>query len=149
MTPPLSTSLTPTPLLTLKKIQISHVSKHSSSPYGSLIDRGANGGLAGSDVRILETTGRIVSVTSIDNHELPGLHIVTLLPSSIPIMAKWFSSYMNIPIMAEATPSTLQIKLRGSRTHVMTNTSMWEVNKLSTSLMDILLISSVGQVSCI
>ena len=31
---------------------IYHVSKHSPSHYGSLIDRGANGGLAGSDVRI-------------------------------------------------------------------------------------------------
>ena len=43
----------------------------------SLIDRGANGGLAGSDVRILEQTGRTVSVTGIGNHELPGLDIVT------------------------------------------------------------------------
>ena len=53
------------------------MSKHSSSHYGSLIDRGANGGLAGSDVRILERTCRTVSVTGIDNHELPGLDIVT------------------------------------------------------------------------
>ena len=53
------------------------MSKHSSSHYGSLIDRGANGGLAGSDVRILERTGRTVSVTGIDNHELSGLDIVT------------------------------------------------------------------------
>ena len=50
-----------------------------------------------------------------------------------------------MPIMAEATPSTLQVKLNGSRTPVMTNPSMWEGNKLSTSLMDILLLSSVGQ----
>ena len=33
---------------------------------------------------------------------------------------------MNLPIMAEATPSTLQVKLSGSRTPVMTNPSMWE-----------------------
>ena len=58
----------------INKTYIYHVSKHSSSHYGSLIDRGANGGLAGSDVRILEWT---VSVTGIDNHELPGLDIVT------------------------------------------------------------------------
>ena len=73
MTPPLSTSWIPILPLTLSiKIHIYHVSKHSSSHYGSLIDRGANGGLAGSDVRILERTGRTVSVTGIDNHELPG-----------------------------------------------------------------------------
>ena len=53
------------------------MSKHCSSLYGSLIDRGANGGLAGSDVIILERTGRTVSVTGIDNHELPGFDIVT------------------------------------------------------------------------
>ena len=60
-------------------------------------------------------------------------------------MAKWFSSCMNMPIRVEATPSTLQAKLNGSKTHVMTNHSMWEGNKLSPSLMAILLLSSVGQ----
>ena len=65
------------PSYSINKPHIYHVSKHSSSHYGSLIDRGANGGLAGSDVRILERTGRTVSVTGIDNHELPGLDIVT------------------------------------------------------------------------
>ena len=65
------------PSYSINKTHIYHVSKHSSSHYGSLIDRGANGGLAGSDVRILERTGRTVSVTGIDNHELPGLDIVS------------------------------------------------------------------------
>ena len=65
------------PSYSINKTHIYHVSKHSSSHYGSLIDRGANGGLAGSDVRIVERTGRTVSVTGIDNHELPGLDIVT------------------------------------------------------------------------
>ena len=65
------------PSYSINKTHIYHVSKHSSSHYGSLIDRGANGGLAGSDVRILERTGRTVSVTGIGNHELPGLDIVT------------------------------------------------------------------------
>ena len=41
------------------------------------IDRGANGGLAGSDVRTLERTGKTVPVTGIGNHELPGLDIAT------------------------------------------------------------------------
>ena len=36
-----------------------------------------NGGLAGVDVHVLERTGRKVSVTGIDDHELPGLDIVT------------------------------------------------------------------------
>ena len=49
-----------------------HISKHSAFSYGSLVDRGVNGGLAGADVHVLERTGRKVSVTDIDDHELPG-----------------------------------------------------------------------------
>ena len=56
---------------------IYHISKHYASSYGSLVDRGANGGSAGADVRVLEKTGRKVPVTGIDDHELPGLDIVT------------------------------------------------------------------------
>ena len=39
--------------------------------------QGANGGLPGADVHVLKRTGRKVSVTGIDDHELPGLDIVT------------------------------------------------------------------------
>ena len=51
-----------------------HNSEHSASSPGSLVDMGANGGLAGVDVNILERIGRKVSVT---DHGLPGLDIVT------------------------------------------------------------------------
>ena len=77
MTPPLTTSWTPIPPLTLSIKPTSIMSLNTPPHHGSLIDRGANGGLAGSDVRILERTGRTVSVTGIDNRELPGLDIVT------------------------------------------------------------------------
>ena len=43
---------------------------------GSLIDRGANGGLVGSDVRVLSTSSKKCTVTGIDNHEIPGLDLV-------------------------------------------------------------------------
>ena len=43
-----------------------HISKHSTSSYGSLVGRGANGHLARADVHILERIGRKVSVTGID-----------------------------------------------------------------------------------
>ena len=126
------------------------MSKHSSSHYGSLIDRGANGDLAGSDVRILESTGRTVSVTGIDNHELPGLDIVTcaaLLHTNhgkvVLIMHKYAYYGRGNTIHSPGQ------KLNGSKTPVMTNPSMWEGNKLSTSLSAILPLSNVGQVSCI
>ena len=47
-----------------------HVSQASQAKHGSLVDRGANGGLAGSDVRILSRSSRKCTVTGIDSHEL-------------------------------------------------------------------------------
>ena len=41
-----------------------------------MVDRGANGGLAGSDVRILSRSSRKVTVTGIDSDELQGLDVV-------------------------------------------------------------------------
>ena len=41
-----------------------------------MVDRGANGGLAGSDVRILSRSSRRCTVTGIDSHELQGLDVV-------------------------------------------------------------------------
>ena len=42
----------------------------------SFVDRGANGGLVGSDVRVLNTSPRQCTVIGINNHEIPGLDIV-------------------------------------------------------------------------
>ena len=41
-----------------------------------MVDRGANGGLTGSDVRILSRSSRKYTVTRIDSHELQGLDVV-------------------------------------------------------------------------
>ena len=42
-----------------------------------LIDRGANGGLAGADMRVIHTTPRQINIVGIDDHELTGLNVVT------------------------------------------------------------------------
>ena len=42
-----------------------------------LIDRGANGGLAGADMRVIHTTPRKINSVGIDDHELTGLNVVT------------------------------------------------------------------------
>ena len=52
-------------------------SRKSTYTGNQLIDRGANGGLAGADMRILSKTGRNITIAGIDNHELTGLPIVT------------------------------------------------------------------------
>ena len=46
-----------------------HVAQANHAKHGSLVDRGAHGGLAGSDVRVLSTSPRKCTVTGIDNHE--------------------------------------------------------------------------------
>ena len=53
-----------------------HVAQASQAKHGSLVDRGANGGLAGSDVRILYRSSRKCTVTGIDSNELQGLDVV-------------------------------------------------------------------------
>ena len=53
-----------------------HVAQAKQTKHGSLVDRGANGGLAGSDVRVLSASSRKCTVTGIDNHEIPGLDLV-------------------------------------------------------------------------
>ena len=52
-------------------------SKANLNPTFQLIDRGANGGLAGSDLKIIHKTGRKINIIGIDNHEVTGLDIVT------------------------------------------------------------------------
>ena len=53
-----------------------HVAQANQARHCSLVDRGANGGLAGSDVRVLSTSSKKFTVTSIDTHEIPGLDLV-------------------------------------------------------------------------
>ena len=53
-----------------------HVAQGNQAMHASFVDRGANGGLAGSDVRVLNTSHRQCTVIGINNHEIPGLDIV-------------------------------------------------------------------------
>ena len=53
-----------------------HVAYAKQAQHGSLADRGANGGLDGSDVRILSQSSRKCTVTGIDQHQINGLDIV-------------------------------------------------------------------------
>ena len=53
------------------------VSGQSRNAFESLVDRGANGGIASSDVRVIARMDRVVDVTGIDNHQVVNLPIVT------------------------------------------------------------------------
>ena len=53
-----------------------YVAQASQAKHGSLVDRGANDGFAGSDVRVLSRFSIKCTVTGIDSHELQGLDVV-------------------------------------------------------------------------
>jgi hypothetical protein len=54
------------------------ISRHSVvGTKSSLIDRGANGGLAGTDVKVINKTGRLASIIGVNGHSLSDLDIVT------------------------------------------------------------------------
>lgn len=53
------------------------VSRSNITPRGALVDRGANGGIAGNDVRVLAFTHRAVNIRGIDNHQVCDVPIVT------------------------------------------------------------------------
>jgi Reverse transcriptase (RNA-dependent DNA polymerase) len=55
------------------------VSKHqTTASMMSLVDRGANGGVAGDDVRVIFKTNRNVDIRGIDNHQVTNIPIGTV-----------------------------------------------------------------------
>ena len=53
--------------------------KHADPTLSSLVDRGANRSIAGSDIHVHWLSDRKVNVTGIENHQMPDLHIGTFL----------------------------------------------------------------------
>ena len=51
--------------------------QHANHTNQQLVDRGANGSLAGSDMRVIHKTHRNINIQGIDNHEVTGLDVVT------------------------------------------------------------------------
>ena len=51
--------------------------QHANHTNQQLVDLGANGGLAGSDMRVIHKTHRKINIQGIDNHEVTGLDVVT------------------------------------------------------------------------
>ena len=51
--------------------------QHANHTNQQLVDCGANGGLAGSDMHVIHRTHRKINIQGIDNHEVTGLDVVT------------------------------------------------------------------------
>ena len=109
-----------------------HVEQANQAMHQSFVDRGANGGLAGSDVRVLNTSSRQCTVTGIDNLEKPGLNIVQCAAHGIVNLLR-----MNMLIMAKVIAFIPQDKLNGIPTQWMISQSKLEDNKGFLPLMDI------------
>ena len=61
------------------KIQVCqcYLFQHANHTNQQLVEHGANGGLAGSDMRVIHKTHRKINIQGIDNHEVTGLDVVT------------------------------------------------------------------------
>ena len=68
-----------------------YVAQAKQDQHGSLVDRGANGGLAGSDVRIPSKPSRKCTVTGIDQHQINGVDIV-----QCAALINTFHGYVNL-----------------------------------------------------
>ena len=77
---PYSQDSTMTPETSINHNFTYHIAQASQAKHGSLVDRGAKGGLAGSDVRNLSRSSRKCTVTGIDSHELQSLDVVQCDP---------------------------------------------------------------------
>ena len=112
--------------------------QHANHTNQQLVDRGANGCLAGSDMRFILRTYRKINIQGIDNHEVTGLDVVLLQPSSTPLKDKSLAYSMNMPTLGRDHPFIHQVNLNGLRPMLMKNLSKLVVPNLSLLWMDIL-----------
>ena len=94
-----------------------HVSNHRGffDAQISLVDRGANGGLAGSNMRVLANTDRLVDISGIDNHQMTGLKIVTaggVVPTQRGDVIDIFHQYAHVP-QGRSIHSSVQLESFG------------------------------------
>ena len=76
-----------------------HIFQHANHTNNQLVDCGANGGLAGSDMRVIYKTHRKINISGIDNHEVNGLDVVTaatLLNTSLGKVIGIFNEYAHL-----------------------------------------------------
>ena len=76
-----------------------YIFQHANHTNNQLVDCGANGGLAGSDMRVIYKTHRKINISGIDNHEVNGLDVVTaatLLNTSLGKVIGIFNEYAHL-----------------------------------------------------
>ena len=116
--------------------------QHANHTNQQLVDHGANGGLAGSDMRVIHKTHRKINIQGIDNHEVTGLDVVTAATLLNTSQGKSLVYSINMSTWERAHPFIHQVNLNGLRPMLMKNLSTLVVPNLSLLWMDILSLSS-------
>ena len=93
-----------------------------------LIDRGANGCLAGADMRAIHTTPRKINIVGIDDHELTGLNVALLQPYWILKTVPSLEFFMNMLTLGKAGLFMLLVKWNGSTAKLMTDPKLLVVH---------------------
>ena len=119
-----------------------YIFQHANHTNNQLVDCGANGGLAGSDMRVIYKTHRKINISGIDNHEVNGLDVVTAATLLNTSLGKSLASSINVPILGRDHPSIHQVNLNGPRLMLMKSLSKLVVPNLSLLWKDILSLSS-------
>ena len=119
-----------------------YIFQHANHTNNQLVDRGANGGLAGSDMRVIYKTHRKINISGIDNHDVTGLDVVTAATILNTSLEKSLASSMNMPTLGRDLPSIHQVNLNGLKPLLMKNPSKLVAPNLSLFWMDILSLSS-------
>ena len=115
------------------------ISEHKHSHNASLVDRGANGGIAGNDVRVTPSmsteSNRTVNIQGIDNHQLTAIPLVSVggvsQSQSGPVILIFhqYAHYgknksIHSPVQLESFHNTVNdrsIKLNGGGQFIKTN----------------------------
>ena len=116
--------------------------QHANHTNNQLVDRGANGGLAGSDMRVIYKTHRKINISGIDNHEVTGLDVVTaatLLNTSLGKVIGIFNEYA---YLGKGSSIHSSGQLEWFKPLLMKNPSKLVAPNLSLLWMDILSLSS-------
>ena len=116
--------------------------QHANHTNQQLVDRGANGGLAGSDMHVIHKTHRKINIQGIDNHEVTGLDVVTAATLLNTSQGKVIGIFNEYAYLGKAHPFIHQVNLNGLRPMLMKNLSKLVVPNLSLHWMDILSLSS-------
>ena len=117
--------------------------QHANHTNQQLVDCGANGGLAGSDMHVLHKPQHKINIQGIDNHAVTGHDVVTAATLLNTSQRKKSLAYsMNMPTLGRDHPFVHQVTLNGLRPLLMKNLSKLVVPNLSLLWMDILSLSS-------